>query len=417
MPAAMVAGTSPPRAIPTTAVGLPLRGAVQQRSDHALGLVIAEEHRHPAGIQAFPSSVTSCVFLRTYQIVATGPSQVSVMPSLPKTTFGASCVGRAVSFVVATGSRGLPQHPALPAADPRVRGAVSGRLPASTLSTHSTPRTQSNLSSPAASRAEAIGSGLLQLGIRQRPQCCHGAGELARPPLPGRPAGACCPSGECRGGAAPRRDRSRRAPLRPARAAPDKRRRTARARTSSPLASAGSSMCCQAAIAALPDWFAPSVQNSGAPGRPLRRRTIAGARQRRRTIEPERRGMCRPCHPAHAARRIERPSQSHLGKRGADLEEVRPRRGRGQEMQEVSLRQCRPHKRVAGRSADRPRAPPRRPPPLRAVGARNVATSPTGDWCGQSPHVVPMSGDRDPALARIDAPVRMCRDCGAVSVH
>ena len=77
--------------------------------------------------------------------------------------------------------------------------------------------------------------------------------------------------------------------------------------------------------------------------------------------------MCRPRHPAHAACRIERPVWSKLGQRGAHLEEIRPRRGRGQEMQKISLRQSR---RIGARQTDRQidaRAPQRRRLPSRAA--------------------------------------------------
>ncbi len=175
-------------------------------------------------------------------------------------------------------------------------------------------------------------------------------------------------------------------------------------------------MCCHAAIAALPDWLAPSVQNSGAPAG---RSAVARSQARDSavgTIEPECRGMCRPRHPAYPAHRIERPARSHLGKCGAHLEEVRSLGDRGQEMQEVPLRQSR---RIGARQADRQIEPQshRAACRHRAQSAQEGRHLAHRRRCGQPPHALLAPRDGDPALARIDAPVRMCRDGRAVSVH
>ena len=75
-----------------------------------------------------------------------------------------------------------------------------------------------------------------------------------------------------------------------------------------------------------------------------------------------------------------------------------------------------PRRRAAGRSADRRRAPRRRQRPPRAAGreGRHLADRRRR---GQPPHAAIAPRHRDPALARIDTPVRMRDDCRAMRQH
>ena len=166
-------------------------------------------------------------------------------------------------------------------------------------------------------------------------------------------------------------------------------------------------MSRHAAIAALPDWLAPRVQNRGAPAGRSGGGAVAGARQSGRIAKSESGGVRGAGHALDAARRDRTGDPARMSvERLADPEEVGPGADRFQELQEPGLG---PKRRVSSRHADRQIHAERYRRALRLRAqhvqeGRRVADQPRR---GQPPAGAVPVRDRGPTFAGIDAPIGM----------